>query len=162
MLQSVGVGLTNLIFTMLAMSLIDKFGRKTLMLVGSIGMIVFLSLAASVFYNPSAADKSLLVYLIGFIAFFAFSQGAVIWVFISEIFPNKVREKGQSLGTFTHWAMAAIITGVFPVVANRLGGGTSFVFFAVMMVLQLLFVWKVMPETKGRSLEQIQHDLGIH
>ncbi len=162
MLQSVGVGLTNLIFTILAMSLIDKFGRKTLMLVGSVGMILFLSLCASVFYHPSTQNASLLVYLVGFIAFFAFSQGAVIWVFISEIFPNKVREKGQSLGTFTHWAMAAIVTGTFPVVANRLGGGTSFVFFAVMMVFQLLFVWKVMPETKGRSLEQIQHDLGIH
>jgi sugar porter (SP) family MFS transporter len=161
MLQSVGVGLTNLIFTIIAMSLIDKFGRRTLMLVGSVGMIIFLSLSASVFYHPSAQNSSLLVYLIGFIAFFAFSQGAVIWVFISEIFPNKVREKGQSLGTFTHWAMAAIVTGTFPVVANRLGGGTSFVFFACMMVLQLLFVWKIMPETKGRSLEQIQHDLGI-
>jgi sugar porter (SP) family MFS transporter len=151
MLQSVGIG----------MSVIDRFGRKTLMLVGSVGMIVFLSLCATVFYHPSAADKSLLVYLVGFIAFFAFSQGAVIWVFISEIFPNKVREKGQSLGTFTHWAMAAIVTWTFPIVANRLGGGTSFAFFAFMMVLQFLFVWKVMPETKGRSLEQIQHELGI-
>ena len=161
MLQSVGVGFTNLIFTILAMSLIDRFGRKTLMLVGSVGMIIFLSLTASVFYHPAEENKALLFYLIGFIAFFAFSQGAVIWVFISEIFPNKVREKGQSLGTFTHWAMAAIITGIFPVVANRLGGGTSFVFFACMMVLQLLFVWKMMPETKGRSLEKIQHELGI-
>jgi sugar porter (SP) family MFS transporter len=162
MLQSVGVGLTNLVFTILAMSLIDKFGRRTLMLVGSVGMIVFLSLCASVFYHPTSQDKLLLVYLVGFIAFFAFSQGAVIWVFISEIFPNKVREKGQSLGTFTHWAMAAIITGVFPVIANRYGGGVSFTFFACMMVLQWLFVWKIMPETKGKSLEQIQQDLGIH
>jgi sugar porter (SP) family MFS transporter len=162
MLQSVGVGLTNLIFTILAMSLIDKFGRRTLMLAGSIGMIIFLALCASVFYNPSAHGKLLLFYLAGFIAFFAFSQGAVIWVFISEIFPNKVREKGQSLGTFTHWAMAAIITGIFPVVANNFGGGVSFTFFSVMMVFQLIFVLRIMPETKGRSLEQIQHDLGIH
>ena len=162
MLQSVGIGLTNLIFTMLAMTLIDKFGRRTLMLVGSVGMIVFLTLCATVFYHPSAADKSLLVYLVGFIAFFAFSQGAVIWVFISEIFPNKVREKGQSLGTFTHWAMAAAVTWTFPLVSAKLGGGSSFAFFAAMMVFQLLFVWKVMPETKGRSLEQIQHELGIH
>jgi len=161
MLQSVGIGLTNLVFTILAMTLIDRFGRKTLMLVGSIGMIVFLSLCASVFYHPAAQDKLLLLYLVGFIAFFAFSQGAVIWVFISEIFPNKVREKGQSLGTFTHWAMAAIVTGIFPVVASRYGGGISFTFFACMMFLQLLFVWKVMPETKARSLEQIQQDLGI-
>jgi sugar porter (SP) family MFS transporter len=161
MLQSVGIGLTNLIFTVLAMSLIDRFGRRTLMLVGSLGMIIFLGLCASVFYHPTSQDKGLLVYLVGFIAFFAFSQGAVIWVFISEIFPNKVREKGQSLGTFTHWAMAAIITGIFPVVASTYGGGVSFTFFACMMLLQLLFVWKIMPETKGRSLEQIQHDLGI-
>ena len=161
MLQSVGIGLTNLLFTILAMSLIDRFGRRTLMLVGSVGMILFLSLCASVFYNPTSENKLLLVYLVGFIAFFAFSQGAVIWVFISEIFPNKVREKGQSLGTFTHWAMAAIITGIFPVIATRFGGGVSFTFFACMMLLQLLFVGKIMPETKGRSLEQIQHDLGI-
>jgi sugar porter (SP) family MFS transporter len=161
MLQSVGVGFTNLIFTMIAMTVIDRFGRKRLMLIGSVGMIVFLSLCASVFFRGATGDKSLLIYLMGFIAFFAFSQGAVIWVFISEIFPNMVREKGQSLGTFTHWIMAAAVTWTFPSVAKNLGGGTSFAFFAVMMVLQFLFVWKIMPETKGRSLEEIQHDLGI-
>ena len=162
MLQSVGVGLTNLVFTMLAMSLIDKFGRKTLMLVGSVGMMVFLILCASVFGHPEGVGNKLLVYIGGFIAFFAFSQGAVIWVFLSEIFPNSVREKGQSLGTFTHWFMAALITGLFPWVVSRLGVGTSFGFFAFMMFLQFLFVWRIMPETKGRSLEQIQHDLGIN
>ena len=161
MLQSVGVGFTNLIFTVIAMTVIDRFGRKRLMLIGSLGMIVFLSLTASVFFRGATGDKSLLIYLMGFIAFFAFSQGAVIWVFISEIFPNMVREKGQSLGTFTHWIMAAAVTWTFPSVAKNLGGGTSFAFFAIMMVLQLLFVWKMMPETKGRSLEEIQHDLGI-
>lgn len=162
MLQSVGVGLTNLVFTMLAMSLIDKFGRRTLMLVGSVGMIVFLILCASVFSHPEGVGNKLLIYIGGFIAFFAFSQGAVIWVFLSEIFPNSVREKGQSLGTFTHWFMAALITGLFPWAVSKLGVGTSFGFFAFMMFLQFLFVWRIMPETKGRSLEQIQHDLGIN
>jgi sugar porter (SP) family MFS transporter len=160
-LQSVGVGLTNLVFTIIAMLVIDKFGRKTLMLIGSVGMVLFLSLCATSFSETGAGNKNLLIYLMGFIAFFAFSQGAVIWVFISEIFPNKVRAKGQSLGTFTHWVMAALISWTFPVVANRFGASVSFIFFAVMMVLQFFFVLKMMPETKGRSLEEIQHDLGI-
>ena len=100
-------------------------------------------------------------YLIGFIAFFAFSQGAVIWVFISEIFPNKVRAKGQALGAFTHWIMAAAISWSFPVFANspKIGGGPSFAFFAAMMLLHFLFAWKVIPETKGKSLEEIQKEL---
>jgi hypothetical protein len=104
-----------------------------------------------------------LIYLIGFIAFFAFSQGAVIWVFISEIFPNSVRSQGGSLGSFTHWIMAAIISWTFPVIVegSEHGGFYSFVFYSGMMLLQLLFIWKMMPETKGRSLEEIQKDLGI-
>jgi MFS family permease len=97
-----------------------------------------------------------------FIAFFAFSQGAVIWVFISEIFPNSVRAKGQTLGSSTHWIMAAIIAFCFPYLAETLGGATTFFFFAAMMVLQLLFVWKLMPETKGKSLEQIGTNLVMH
>jgi sugar porter (SP) family MFS transporter len=166
--QSIYIGVANLFFTLLAMSVIDKFGRKTLLIIGSLGMILFLSLAASAF--PSGplpehpvANSNLVLYLIGFIAFFAFSQGAVIWVFISEIFPNSVRSQGGSLGSGTHWVMAAIITSIFPAIIEgsneRLG--KSFIFFAVMMVLQLLFIWRVMPETKGRTLEEIQKDLGI-
>ena len=104
-----------------------------------------------------------MIYLIGFIAFFAFSQGAVIWVFISEIFPNTVRAKGQALGSSTHWVMAAIISWTFPILAesSELGGAYAFTLFSAMMVLQLIFVWKVLPETKGKSLEQIQ-TLVIH
>ena len=104
-----------------------------------------------------------MIYLIGFIAFFAFSQGAVIWVFISEIFPNTVRSKGQALGSSTHWVMAAIISWTFPILAesSEMGGAYAFTLFSVMMVLQLIFVWKVLPETKGKSLEQIQ-TLVIH
>ena len=102
------------------------------------------------------------VAILGFIAFFAISQGAVIWVYISEIFPNKVRAKGQSLGSFTHWIMAAVIASVFPGIAAEVGGGYTFIFFAMMMILQFIFVWKVMIETKGKTLEEIQKNLEIH
>jgi sugar porter (SP) family MFS transporter len=161
--QSIFIGVANLVSTLLAMTVIDKFGRKTLLIIGSIGMIVFLSLVAVAFYGNMSGNNHLLLYLIGFIVFFAFSQGAVIWVFISEIFPNSVRSQGGSLGSTTHWTMAAIITTVFPYIVegHQYGGAWSFVFFASMMVLQLLFIWRVMPETKGRSLEEIQKDLGI-
>jgi len=166
--QSIFIGVANLVSTLLAMTVIDKFGRKTLLIIGSLGMIVFLSLVAGTFSGDSSGGSHLLLYLIGFIVFFAFSQGAVIWVFISEIFPNSVRSKGGSLGSTTHWVMAAIITTVVPSIlelsngeVNREGGFWSFVFFAAMMFLQLLFIWRVMPETKGKSLEQIQKDLKI-
>jgi len=121
-------------------------------------------LTASAFSNPDSTSPYVVYYLIGFIAFFAFSQGAVIWVFISEIFPNSVRSQGGSLGSFTHWIMAAIISWAFPVVVegSKMGGFYSFAFYCVMMVLHLIFVWKYLPETKGRSLEQIQQDLKIH
>ena len=163
LLQSVSIGLTNMIFTLLAISVIDKFGRKTLLIIGSFGMIVSLGLVARTFYTQDFGGYSVMIYLIGFIAFFAFSQGAVIWVFISEIFPNTVRAKGQALGSSTHWVMAAIISWTFPILAesSELGGAYAFTLFSAMMVLQLIFVWKVLPETKGKSLEQIQ-TLVIH
>lgn len=162
-LQPVFIGGANLLFTLLAITVIDKFGRKKLLLTGSLGMIVFLALTAWAFSNPSGDNSAVLIYLIGFIAFFAFSQGAVIWVFISEIFPNAVRSKGGALGSFTHWIMAAIISWTFPVIVEQIpnGGVYSFVFYSVMMFVAFLFIWRVMPETKGRSLEEIQKDLGI-
>jgi sugar porter (SP) family MFS transporter len=161
--QPIFIGVANLFFTLLAMTVIDKFGRKKLMIIGSLGMIVFLGLTAWAFSGTLSGNSSLLFYLIGFIAFFAFSQGAVIWVFISEIFPNSVRSQGGSLGSTTHWVMAWIITTIFPgiVEGNEKGGFYAFVFFAFMMFLQLIFVWRVLPETKGRTLEEIQKDLGI-
>jgi sugar porter (SP) family MFS transporter len=165
-LQPVYIVACNLLFTLLAMPLIDRFGRKTLLLIGSVGMIGFLALTAHAL-NSEMANSNVLIYLIGFIAFFAFSQGAVIWVFISEIFPNTVRSQGGSLGSFTHWIMAMAISWVFPSVAAIVQGKIhtgvvySFYFFAAMMLLHLLFVWRVMPETKGKSLEQIQKELGI-
>ncbi|AWO02264.1 MFS transporter [Chitinophaga alhagiae] len=161
--QSVYIGAANLLFTLLAMSVIDRFGRKKLLLIGAAGMIVFLALTAVAFSNPEKGGGAVILYLVGFIACFAFSQGAVIWVFISEIFPNAVRSQGSSLGSFTHWIMAAIISWTFPVIVegSPQGGFYSFIFYSIMMLLSFLFIWRVMPETKGRSLEQIQEELGI-
>jgi sugar porter (SP) family MFS transporter len=163
LLQAVSIGLTNMVFTLIAISVIDKFGRKTLLLVGSVGMVVFLGLVAWYFITEQTQGYLVMLFLIGFIAFFAFSQGAVIWVFISEIFPNKVRSAGQTLGSSTHWIMAALISWTFPIIADtKEGGYYSFLLFSVMMLIHGIFVWKVLPETKGKSLEGIQHDLGIH
>lgn len=158
LLQAVSIGVTNMVFTLLAISVIDKLGRKTLMIIGSVGMIFTLGMVARAFYVQDFGGYGVMFYLVGFIAFFAFSQGSVIWVFISEIFPNSVRAKGQALGSSTHWVMAAIISWTFPILAesSALGGAYAFTIFAVMMVFQLLFAWKIMPETKGKSLEQIQ------
>jgi MFS transporter, SP family, arabinose:H+ symporter len=153
LLSSVGLGLVNFVFTLLAMNFIDRYGRRTLMLIGSVGLIVTLGLVAIAFYTQSFSGYAVPIYLFIYIAFFAFSQGAVIWVFISEIFPNEVRANGQALGSFTHWLMATLIAFTFPYITAKLGGGNSFMLFAFMMVLQLIFVWKIMPETKGRSLE---------
>jgi sugar porter (SP) family MFS transporter len=153
LLSTAGLGLVNFIFTLLAVNFIDRYGRRTLMFVGSVGLIITLGLVANSFYSNTFNGYSVPVYLFVYIAFFAFSQGAVIWVFISEIFPTPVRAKGQALGSFTHWLMATIIAFTFPYITEQLGGGNSFMFFATMMIFQLLFVWKLMPETKGRSLE---------
>jgi SP family arabinose:H+ symporter-like MFS transporter len=155
LLSTAGIGLVNFIFTLLAIKFIDKIGRRTLMFIGSFGLILSLGMVSRAFFVQDFASYTVIVSLLMFIAFFAFSQGAVIWVFISEIFPNQVRAKGQTLGSVTHWIMAAIIAFSFPVLAERFGGGITFLFFTIMMVLQLIFVWKMMPETKGRSLEDI-------
>jgi sugar porter (SP) family MFS transporter len=153
-LQAVAIGATNLVFTILAMSVIDKLGRKTLLLVGSVGTAACLAGVSAIFATHRRED--LLVWLlVGFIAFFAFSQGAVIWVYLSEVFPNVVRAKGQSLGSFTHWIMNAAISGVFPYMAAR-SGAYPFMFFSLMMVAQFFVVLLVYPETKGITLEDMQ------
>src|ERR1700730_17125479 len=158
-LQAVAIGATNLAFTMIAMSVIDKIGRKTLLLVGSIGTAVCLAGVSAIFFAHS--HENLLVWLlVGYIAFFAFSQGAVIWVYLSEVFPNTVRAKGQSLGSFSHWFMNALISGIFPIMAVS-SGAYPFVFFSVMMVLQFFVVLFVYPETKGFTLEEMQKEMAI-
>ncbi|MFD3002698.1 sugar porter family MFS transporter [Pontibacter toksunensis] len=159
LLSSAGVGLVNFLFTLLALNFIDRFGRRTLMLIGSFGLIITLGLVSLAFFNQSFEGYTVPIYLFVYIAFFAFSQGAVIWVFISEIFPNQVRAYGQALGSFTHWILAAVIAFIFPYVAETLGGGLTFLIFCIMMVLQLIFVWRMMPETKETSLEEIEREV---
>lgn len=158
-LQSAGIGLVNLVFTMLGLYLIDRLGRKKLMLIGSIGYILSLGAVAAAFYFNYVGGMIVPVLLFIFIASHAIGQGAVIWVFISEIFPNSVRAYGQSLGCTTHWLLAAIITTVFPIMAVRFGAAPIFLFFACMMVLQLLWVIFKMPETKGVPLEELEAKL---
>jgi sugar porter (SP) family MFS transporter len=156
LLSTAGLGMINFVFTLFAMNFIDRYGRRTLMLIGSVGVIITLGLVANAFYSQNFSNYLVPVCLFVYIAFFAFSQGAVIWVFISEIFPNEVRAKGQALGSFTHWMIASLIAFAFPWITEKLGGGNTFMLFSAMMVLQLVFVWRIMPETKGKTLEQLQ------
>ncbi len=159
-LQTVAVGLVNLLATFLGMSLIDKLGRKTLLLIGAAGMVVALGGVGAIFATNT--HQELLVWcLMLFIAFFALSQGAVIWVYISEVFPSRVRSKGQSIGSSSHWIMNAIIAFAFPLIAVH-SHAVPFFFFAGMMALQFIMVLIVYPETKGNTLEQIQANFGIH
>ncbi|HEX5024573.1 MAG TPA: MFS transporter, partial [Agriterribacter sp.] len=161
-LQSAGIGMVNLAFTMLGLYLIDRLGRKKLMLFGSIGYIISLSAVAMAFYFNAVGGMIVPVLLFLFIASHAIGQGAVIWVFISEIFPNSVRAYGQSFGSSIHWILAAIITTVFPIFASKFGPAPIFLFFACMMVLQLLWVIFRMPETKGIPLEELEEKLLTH
>ena len=158
LLSTTGIGVVNLVFTILGMMLIDRSGRKTLLLVGSIGYIVSLSAVAWAF-DSGAGGLLIVLFIFLFIASHAIGQGAVIWVFIAEIFPNNVRAKGQSLGCGTHWVFAAMITLLMPTVLSVFEAQTIFAFFAFMMVLQLLFVIFLMPETRGRTLESLAEQL---
>jgi sugar porter (SP) family MFS transporter len=156
-LQAVAVGATNFLFTMIAMSLIDRLGRKRLLLIGAAGTAACLAGVAGVFFTGT--HQNLLVWLlIAFIGFFSFSQGAVIWVYLSEVFPTNVRAKGASLGSLTHWVMNAVVSGLYPVVAAN-SGGKPFAFFSCMMLIQFFVVLFYFPETKGVSLEEMQATL---
>lgn len=159
LLSSAGIGLVNLVFTMAGMALIDRLGRRTLLYIGSVGYLVSLVLISRAFFlgNLGGLEVPLLLGL--FIAAHAISQGAIIWVFIAEVFPNHVRARGQSFGSSVHWICAALITLVMPWVLGTFNGGPVFAFFAVMMALQVLFVKFLMPETKGVSLEALQQRL---
>jgi sugar porter (SP) family MFS transporter len=157
-LQAVAIGFTNLLFTIIAMSVIDRMGRKKLLLIGAAGTASCLAGVAFIF--ATGHREGLLVWLlVAYIAFFAFSQGAVIWVYLSEVFPNAVRAKGQSLGSFTHWIMNAMISGVFPLLAAA-SRSAPFVFFAAMTAVQFLVVLWTYPETKGFTLEEMQKRIG--
>lgn len=161
LLSTAGIGLVNLVTTLLGMYLIDRVGRRSLMLIGSIGYIVSLATVAWAFAS-GAGGMTVVFFVFLFIASHAVGQGAVIWVFIAEIFPNNVRTKGQSLGCGTHWVFAAMITLLMPTVLATFQPASIFGFFAAMMVLQLLFVLFLMPETKGRSLESLAEGLSKH
>jgi sugar porter (SP) family MFS transporter len=158
-LQTVAIGSMNLLATLLAMSVIDKLGRKTLLIVGSVGTALCLAGVARIFLTHQHQEY-LLWFLVAYIAFFAISQGAVIWVYISEVFPNRVRAKGQALGSSSHWIMNAIIAYTFPQLAKS-SGAYPFMFFSLMMVLQFFVVLFLYPETKRVTLEQMQQRLGI-
>jgi sugar porter (SP) family MFS transporter len=159
LLQSVGIGVTNLIFTFVGLWLIDRLGRRTLLFIGSFGYIISLGLVAWAFFTQHYSIVPICVF--AFIAAHAVGQGAVIWVLISEIFPNRHRAQGQSLGSFTHWIFAALLTTFFPKMVTAFPPGYVFSFFAFMMVLQLIWVKTMVPETKGVPLEQMQKRLGI-
>ncbi|PYX71533.1 MAG: MFS transporter [Acidobacteria bacterium] len=159
LLQSIGIGVTNLIFTFVGLWLIDRLGRRTLLYIGSFGYIISLALVAWAFFTQHYSIVPGCIF--AFIAAHAIGQGAVIWVFISEIFPNRHRAEGQTLGSFTHWTFAALLTTLFPKMVGVFPPGYIFSFFAGMMMLQLLWVRTMVPETKGVPLEQIQRQLGI-
>ena len=155
LMSSIGIGLTNLVFTLFGVFLIDVLGRKVLMYIGSIGYIISLGLVSLAFFLKWEGI-AVPIFLFMFIASHAIGQGAVIWVFISEIFPNHLRASGQAFGSSTHWVLAAIIPSMVPFLFSTIGAGMVFLIFAVMMVFQLLFVMFLMPETKGKSLEELQ------
>lgn len=158
LLSSVGIGVANLVFTLVGVALIDRFGRRQLLYIGSVGYIVSLSLVAAAF-ALGTKGMAVPIFLFLFIAAHAVGQGAVIWVFISEIFPTHLRASGQAFGSSVHWVLAAAIPSLIPVLFSQIGAAPVFAFFAFMMTLQLLFVWKMMPETKGVSLENLEKRL---
>jgi MFS transporter, SP family, xylose:H+ symportor len=157
---TMGLGLVNLTFTVIAFAIIDRVGRRVLIIVGSAAMVVMHGLVAWQLALPTPNAAIAVSGIFGFIAFFAMSSGACLWVFISEVFPNTVRAKGQALGCFTHWFLCTVISWVFPMAAERAGSWT-FAFFALMMVCQLVWAIFFMPETKGGTTEDIEKRLGI-
>jgi len=158
-MQSVTIGFTNLLFTLLAMSVIDHFGRKKLLLTGTAGVCIFLAVIGEIF--RSGTHQQWLVWMVmAFMGFFAISQGAVIWVYLSEVFPTRVRAKGQSIGTSTLWVTNALISAIFPILAKN-STATPFFFFATMMFIDLILIASIYPETKGATLEELEHRLGV-
>ncbi len=159
LLQSVGIGITNLVFTFVGLGLIDRLGRRTLLYIGSFGYIASLGLCSWAFYTHHFSIVPICIF--AFIAAHAVGQGTVIWVFISEIFPNRARAEGQALGSATHWVFAALLTTFFPMMVEAFPAYLVFLFFCAMMVLQLIWVKLMVPETKGSSLEEIQRQFSL-
>jgi sugar porter (SP) family MFS transporter len=156
MWQSVLIGVTNLLFTIVGMTLIDRFGRKTLLYIGAIGMPVFLGLFSYSYISGNTTGYSLLIYLVGYIAFFAISQGAVLLVILSEMFPTSIRARGMAIGTFSHWIFNFLISLLFPIAVAKVGVGWVFSFFFAATTLSFFFYKFALIETKGKSLEEIE------
>ncbi len=156
LLQTIAIGGTNLIFTVVAMLLIDKFGRKFLVLAGSLGMTLMLTGLSLLYFLQQTSGILVLVFILGYIAFFAASLGPAVWVVISEIFPNRLRSKGMSVAIVALWIACTIVTIVFPIMLERLSGGITFMIFALICFINLVYVWLKVPETKGKSLEELE------
>jgi len=156
LMQTILIGCTNLVFTIIAMTVIDKVGRKFLLMMGAIGMSIFLAVFGTLYLNEIFDGYWLLFFMLGFIAFFAASQGVVIWVILSEMFPNNIRARASSIGSFSHWFFNALTSFLFPIVAGKFGVGSVFVFYAVATFISLFFFHKFLVETKGKSLEELE------
>ena len=158
LLQTVAIGGTNLVFTLVAMVLIDRFGRKPLILIGSAGMSLTLAGLSVLFFINQTSSAMVLILILGYIAFFAASLGPVVWVLITELFPNRLRSKGMSVAVVALWIACSIVSIIFPVMLEKLSGGITFLIFAVICVASLIYVWKYVPETKGKSLEELEKE----
>jgi sugar porter (SP) family MFS transporter len=158
LLQTVAIGGTNLVFTLVAMVLIDRFGRKPLILVGSAGMSLTLAGLSILFFLNQTSSAMVLILILGYISFFAASLGPVVWVLVTELFPNRLRSKGMSVAVVALWIACSLVSIVFPVMLAKLSGGITFLIFAVICVASLVYVWKYVPETKGKSLEELEKE----
>ncbi len=156
LMQTVMIGATNLVFTIIAMSVIDKLGRKFLLIMGAIGMPVFLGLFALTFLKQDFEGYLVLIYLIGFVAFFASSQGVVIWVILAEMFPNNIRARASAIGSFSHWFFNAVTAFLFPIAIGAFGIGYIFIFYTIATIFSLIFFIKFLVETKGKTLEELE------
>jgi SP family arabinose:H+ symporter-like MFS transporter len=158
LLQTIAIGGTNLFFTLVAMALIDRYGRKFLILIGSAGMSLTLAGLSILYFLNQTSSAMVLILILGYIAFFAASLGPAVWVLATELFPNRLRSKGMSIAVVALWIACTIVTIVFPIMLEKLSGGITFLIFAVTCVASFLYVWKYVPETKGKSLEKLEKE----
>jgi len=162
LLQTVAIGSTNVLFTVVAMLIIDRIGRRFLILAGSAGMSAMFVCLALLYYTGNTAGIMVLIFILGYIAFFALSLGPAVWVVISEIFPNRLRSKGMSVAVVALWTACTIVSITFPVMLEALQGDITFMIFAFICLLNLLYVWKYVPETRGKTLEELEKKLVKH
>ena len=159
LLQTIAIGCTNVIFTLIAMAMIDRFGRKLLLMVGSAGMMLMLLGLSVLYFMKQTSGIMVLVFILGYIACFSASLGPAVWVVIAELFPNRLRSKGMSVAIVALWISCTVVTIMFPVMLEKLSGGITFFIFAVICLANLLYVWRYVPETKGKTLEELEHEL---